>query len=152
MTHEIRPPEGFAETQEWFVAIYAWDYCDSEPLATLINAEPIPPVYRAAVAAIIAGRRKPKSKAAAKQKIPARCHFNIVRDLAADISLREIEKRFANVSADRRRQEPIEVIRYADEAYRARVAQVAQEYGVSAETIENIIRELKNRFSSWPVV
>lgn len=148
----IRPPFSSAEMQKWFFAIYAWDYCDPEPLAELIMMEPIPAEYRAVVAAIISGKRPQKTKAAAKLKITARTHYKIVRELAADLSMREIDKKYADETADRNGREPIEIIRGAEKYYRDRIATMAQQHGVSTETIENLLREMKKRFSDWPVV
>ena len=151
MKYKITPPRRFAATQRWFIALYAWDHSDTTLLAELVKSEPIPSEYRTAIAAIITGHRKP-NKASAKLKIPARDHLKIVRDLAADMSMREIEKEFAEETAAIRGLKAIEIIRYAENAYRTRVTEVARQYNVSTETIENIVRRMKSRFNTWPVV
>jgi hypothetical protein len=140
----MKRPERERLAETWGVALYLWDYCDPEPLAKLVRAEPIPGVFREAVAAIITGVRAPKKKAAAKLKIPAAERRKVVRELTASRIFREFEKQVAASTATRRSMEPIEVIQGANEAYHAKIEGMVEQYGVSKEIIENLARTLKD--------
>lgn len=139
----MKRPESERLAETWGVALYLWDHCDPEPLAELVKAEPIPGVFREAVAAIITGVRAPNKKAVVKLKIPATEHRKVVRELMDARIFRTFEKQVAASTATRRNMEPIEAIRDAEEAYRAKISDMVKQYGVSRKIIENLARTLK---------
>ena len=140
----MRRPERDRLVETWGVALYLWDHCDPEPLADLVRMEPIPDSFREAVAAITAGTRCPNKRAVAKLKIPASEHRKIVRELTEARIFRTFEKQVAGSTANRRLQEPIEVIRDAENAYRTNIEAVAERYKVSKETVEALARTMKD--------
>lgn len=154
-------PQRMRETWEWTCALVAFDYGDRGPLAALVTKEPIPPEFTQAVADIMAGTRKPNMRAAAKAKIPATERMRIASSIAFVIGLTEVlrtvpqRKGFtsgAQEIADREGREPIEVVRELQSEAREAVAIAAEELGVSAEAIENLLRELRRRIADWPAV
>ncbi len=129
---------------EWASAIYAWDYCDSEPLAELIKNQPIPPVLKTVIAEIIRGDRKQKRKAASKLKIPAREHREIIHKILMRRYSRDAAKLDSEYLGDELIKEPIEIIRKEEEEYRRYLASVAEKYGLeTVETLERLVRETK---------
>lgn len=154
-------PRRMLETWDWTCALVAFDYGDRAPLAELVGKEPIPPEFLGAVSAIIAGTRKPNLRAAAKAKIPAAERMRIAGSVSLVIGLTEILRAApqregfttgAQEIADRKGREPIEVVRELQSIARGQIAAAAEELGVSAEAIEDLLRELRRRISDWPAV
>ncbi|WP_373190807.1 hypothetical protein [Halomonas sp.] len=156
-------PQRLRDTWSWFEALWAFDYGDPRQLAELIRTEPIPPEYTSAVAAIVAGERKPNRKASAKARIPAKERAHTATVVSVCFSIREIVKytvlphdgdpekgRGAAAVADT--IEPIELMRNADKLGRECLQSAADHWGVSTETIENLMREAKERLAAWPDV
>ena len=152
MSAYIDAPGRLHQTWDWFVAVYAWDYGEPEVLAELIRSEPIPAEYREAVAAIVAGERKPNLRAAAKMKIPAQEHLRLAGSVSVVIELCATIKQQAIEVGDRKALEPIDIIREAENESREAVFAAANEFGVSVETVENILRVMRARIAAWPVV
>lgn len=152
------------ETWAWFCAVCAYDFGDVAPLAELIRTEDAPQEYRGAVADIVAGVRKPNKRAAAKLKLPAAemmqmaACVEVVIGIADDIKVRTIAfgapegMLGAKGLAWVRGEEPIDVIRRADAFVKVAYTTASSELGVSIETIENLVRELRRRISMWPHV
>jgi hypothetical protein len=151
------------DTLEWFVAVDAYDYCDPEPLADLIGSpEPIPEPYRIAVADILTGKRKQKKKAAAKLKVPAKQRMDvavgvaIIAGIIDDIQFNylnlETGETGLNALADSKGLEPSHM--KADMANDRIIfmQEQADEWGVSVETIENLLRDLRKKARAWPSV
>ena len=147
----------------WFDALWAFDYGDPSLLAELVCRDPIPEEFKSAIADIIQGKRKPNLKAANKAKIPASERAKIAASISVILGLRdaikfralgpnEDLKPGATSVADYCGLEPIEVIRDADETGRDALKLAADEFGISIETVENLLREAKARLSRWPVV
>jgi hypothetical protein len=168
---QFSPPPGWAielpsrlhELWPWFAAVWSFDYGDPAPLAELIRAGDVPIEFRVAVADIAQGIRKPNLRAAAKAKIPASERAKLAASISVILGLRDSIKfralgpneslRPGAVSVgDYCQQEPIEVMREADERGREIMLMAAEEFRVSLETIENLMREARDRLSRWPVV
>ncbi len=158
-------PDRLSDTWRWFEALWAYDYGDTRQLSELIRTEAIPPEYTDAVAKIVAGDRKPNRKAAAKAKIPASERAQTATLVSVAQGLRDKVKYDAidpaldpnrengtGAAAIAKTHEPIEIMRSADELGRDCLETAAKEWGVSTETIENLIREAKARLSRWPEV
>lgn len=156
-------PQRLQDTWPWFEALWAFDYGDPRLLAELISTEPIPAEYTSAVAAIVAGERKPNRKAAAKARIPAKERAHTATVVSVCFSIRDIVKFTAihpgddpqgecGAAAMADTIEPVELMRNADRVGRECLQTAADHWGVSTETIENLIREAKERLATWPDV
>jgi len=156
-------PRELNDTVEWFVAVDAYDYCDPEPLAELVRTrETIPAPYRKAVADILTGQRKQKKKAAAKLKVPAKqrmeiaigaaiiagiidnLHFNYLNTQTGESGL--------NALADRKGLEPSYIKADLAKDRADFMQEEADKWGVSVETIENLLRDLRKKARAWPSV
>ncbi|MBC7286136.1 hypothetical protein [Hoeflea sp.] len=150
------------EVWQWVVAIDAFDFNDPEPLAEIRKSEPIPHELEPIVAAIDAGERKSNKKAAAKLKIPARERMKIAGTLSIVIGLINILKseeigdewgeyrRAIEIGADRRLLEPVDELRALEREARELIQGTADDLGVSVETIENLLRDMRRKIADWP--
>jgi hypothetical protein len=146
----------FREVWDWIAALDAFDYCDPKPLEALLRGgEAVPDEIRSALADIVAGVRKPNKKAAAKLKVLPAERMMLAMVASRIIGLCDIfrcHKTFIACKADSERVEPIDVIRELDTNKRTAIAGTAAEYGISVETVENLLRDLKEKMRKWPVV
>lgn len=160
-------PARMQELWAWVAAMCAFDYGDPLPLASIVSSGvPIPEEFRMAVAMIIEGRRKPGRKAGAKAKIaPVDRMF-----VAARVSIivgrwGAILKGMTTVGgppvggkdgiariADESRAEPIQIIRRIQLEQRYELLKAAEELGVSEETVEDLLRDMRARIARWPEV
>lgn len=155
-------PARLSETWPWFEALWAFDYGDASQLAELIRSSPIPEEYTEAVAKIVAGERKPNLKAVAKSKIPAAQRANAATLVSLCQGIRDTVKFTAidpenpeagcGAAAVADSIEPEELMRNADKLGRRCANKAADHFGVSVETIENLVREAKSRLANWPSV
>jgi hypothetical protein len=146
-------PRELHDTQEWFCAIDAFDFADPQPLTELIlSGTPIPPAYKQAIADIIAGVRKPNKKAAAKLKVPARERMHIACGLSILLGLNDVLKRGSERIAERKCVEPIEVIRRLEKDASKLIKKKADQYDISVETVENLLRDLRKKAEKFPIV
>lgn len=150
------------ECWHWFSALWAFDYGNPEPLASLIQSEPIPPEFSVAVANIVKGQRKPNLKASVKSKIPAierarlAASLSVMFGLIDDIKFRAWEsedlKPGVITIADRKGVEPREIIGELKAQREQIVNHVCTEFSISQETVENLLREARERVALWPSV
>lgn len=162
MKTENYAPMRFNKVFHWIAALDAFDYCDPEPLEQLLRGdETIPPEVRSALADILGGKRKPNKKAAAKLKVPATERMKIAGSISAVLSVIDVIKyggtdgtfrRALEIAAERRRREPVEVLRSLEAEARNFVAESAAELGVSVETIEVLLRDLREKIRKFPIV
>lgn len=156
-------PETFLDQVEWIIALDAFDYCDPEPLAELVLKQDIPLELRPALAAIVRGHRKQKKSAANKLKIPAAKRLRIATSLSWLLGLWNIskydasnparsEEKGARLHAELEGIEPIEAVKYYERMARKTIEEFAAEYGVSTETMENLLRDLRRKIESYPDV
>jgi len=161
-------PPRMNELWDWVVALDAWQYCDAEPLSNLIkNNETIPPEIIPAIAEIISGERKQNKKAAVKLKVEARERMRVAGSVSTLMGLidalkydviqfneldNETQQKGVVGIACRKGTEPLEEkIELEEEAQRIK-QKAADEFGVSAETIENLLRDLREKIKAWPSV
>jgi hypothetical protein len=148
------------ELWDWVVAIDAWDYCDSAPLALLVSGAPIPEELRASIADIVSGQRKQKRKGASKLKIPASERMRIAGCVSLCIGIADMFqfdalgepglKQGAESIAASKGIEPGELIASLA-ADREEIIQVAMgELGVSRKCIENLLRDFRKKVKNWP--
>ncbi len=167
-------PDRMQELFDWVIAIDAWDYCDTEPLADLIRStNTLPDEIRPIIADIITGERKQNKRGADKLKIlPARERMKIAGTISSVLGLIDLfkyEKFYVDGDVDgcpsgifgiagRDRKEPIEVKRELESEARE-VLKITKDslkeeldLEISIETIENLIRELRKKIKNWPHV
>lgn len=142
----------------WVHAIDAWDYGAPSQLADLIGSgQQIPKELAGAVADIIAGRRIQKKRAMAKLKIPAAERMAIAVSAYCAIWMKR-RLRAKDLSpclegiANLRRLEVIDLVREIDREGREVIEDAALSLGVSVETIENLLRDFREKVKNWPVV
>jgi len=141
------------ELWQWVGALWAFDYGDPEPLSRLLLTEDaIPPEFKGAIADIVAGIRRPNRKAAAKLGTPAATRMKIASTVDAVLSAMRHECANAEEVGDQQRKEPSEVVRYAQSQMRLTYQATADYLGVSVETIEVVLRDMRARIARWPEV
>ncbi len=151
-------PYRMRECLEWVRALDAWDYGAPSQLADLIGSgQQIPAELAGAVADIIAGRRTQKKRAKAKLRIPAAERMAIAEAVDCIICLtRDVRSKSVSPSleenADRRGVEVIDLVRELERRAREVVEDAARQLGVSVETIENLLRDFREKVKNWPVV
>ena len=147
----------------WVVAIDAYDYNQRQPLADLVAAEPVPEELRPILAAIIAGDRTPNLRGAAKLKLPATERMQIAASLMAIMEIIDTLKYEAiditGAEPDLRGASMFEIVkggtaggimRHLEGEARRAVEIATDRYGVSVETIENLLRDLRNKMQAYP--
>jgi hypothetical protein len=153
-------PSRMNDLWEWIIALDSWDYCDPIPLSELILQKEIPLEFKQAISDIVSSKRKPNKKAAAKLKIPASERMKIAGCISLTFGLIDALKFDAlypegkgavGIGAMQMR-EPIDVLRELEGEQRQEIGRVAIELRVSCETVENILRELRRKIESWPIV
>lgn len=158
----------FSRNLAWIIAFDAWDYNDPAPLEVLIReGKEIPKELAPIVADIIAGKRPPNKKAAAKLKVPASQRMNMAAAASTVLGLIDILKsnyepdacdpdapprRTIERVADNRGVEPISVYRGLEEKARKVIELAAERFGVSVETIENTLRDFRTKLENYPNV
>jgi hypothetical protein len=156
-------PGRMNELWEWVCALCAWDFGDPKPIAALLREQQaVPAEFARALASIVDGTRKPNRKAGAKLRVPAAellraaGSISVVTGLCDQLRLYAIDDRFTSrgavMLADRLKTEPIEQVKALQTKARETIERSAQELGVSVETIENWLRELRRRIERWPEV
>lgn len=139
----------------WVAAIDAWDYCNPTPLSEMILNHPIPVELRHVLASIASGERKQNKRGAAKLKIDADQRMLIA---ASFLSLLVIPKavlsgrthiKYSDV-ADREGVEPIELRRKYDAYVRKMYSKIAASAGISVESLENLVRDLREKANRYP--
>jgi len=156
-------PDDMNNAWPWVCAIDAWDYNDAAPLAELISIENIPEPLRPIVANIVGGVRLQKKKAAAKLKIPASERMKVAASLSCVLGLCDTIRldiidtsypgmKGAVMLSYRGVQDPIDIITEMRKESAGAVQLAMEEFGVSTETIENLLRDLRKKINNWPNV
>lgn len=153
-------PEEMLDAWPWVIALDAWDYAHPGLLADLIEREEIPKVLRSIISSIISGKRKPNLKAAKKLKVPAEermkvagsvsCILGLINAIKFDSCSDTTTSKGVSEVAERKGVEPIEIKRRLEEEARQLILEAAKEANVSEETIENLVRDLRNKIKNWP--
>jgi hypothetical protein len=140
-----------AELWEWVCAAAAHDFGDPGPMAAMLRSEPLPAEFRAMVADIVSGARALPKRApglAPGERLKIAAALQVVTGLTDAIRKSPDRER----TADRLKMEPIEIVREMEQEKRAIRAEAAADLGVSVETVENLVRDLRRRIDRWPVV
>lgn len=139
----------------WIVDLYAYDHGDTQPLAARIaRGESIPVQLAQPVSAIIAGTRRPNRKSSSKSKLGPKARIQAAAELSAFLGLMDQLRHFAIVDpndpargaeayANASGKETIEIVREYERNKRRAIEGAAKSHGVSVETIENWLRELR---------
>ena len=145
----------------WVIALDAWEYCDPQPLSELLKSgEPIPKEFQNAVSEIILGTRKQNKKGASKSRIPngermkIAWHISLVLGLIDGLKYTAIypEGTGANGIAAMKGKEPIEIMRELEAEQQSVIRNSAEQLNVSTETIENLLRSMREKIKKWPIV
>jgi hypothetical protein len=147
----------------WVVAIDAYDYNHRQPLADLVASEPVPDELRPIIAAIVAGDRQPNLRGAAKLKLPAAERMQIAASLMAimkiidtlkyeaiDITGAEPDLRGAGMFEIVKGGTASGIMRHLESESRRAVKLATEHYGVSTETIENLLRDFRRKMKAYP--
>jgi len=161
-------PDRENELWAWVCALYAYDYDDPKPLSKLIRVGGyIPPEFINAIADIVDGLRKPNKKAAAKMKVPASEYMKVAASVSTILGLGDIIKYDAinpytdaentptgacSISENKGKDEPKDIIMSVNKMGRQAKQDAADHFGISLETVENMIRELRHHINSWPTL
>lgn len=140
----------------WIIAIDAWDYCDDSLLYEMLRRHPLPFELQPVIADIISGKRLQQRKAAAKQKIPA-AHRMVVAGIYADLKESVVDATLQRKTlhdyhdtADERGIELAEMRRKLQESAKAFKLGIANDAGISKETLENLYDALREKIKNYP--
>lgn len=154
-------PYRMKELWEWVAALYSYDYGDPEPISSLVRkGEPIPEEFINAISDILKGDRRPNKKAVAKLKIPVHEHMKIFVSLSTVLGLINglkydaiyPEGKGATGIGAYKGVEPLAVINELNEELRKVIGVAAKEFNVSEETVENLLRRMRDIIRRWPNV
>lgn len=150
------------EVWEWVIAFDAFDYGDSQPLDILIRTKAVPEEFRPIIADIISARRRPKTKARSKippaDRMKLAMHLSIIHGLVDTLSRGPVGiGEYQGMSglemvADREGVEVIEIRRQMEKKKRDVVQMAADEFGVTTEAIEELLRVMRKKMNSFPNV
>ncbi|MDL0429580.1 hypothetical protein QPM17_00445 [Marinobacter sp. TBZ242] len=158
-------PASMNDAWEWVCAIDSYDFNDTQPLADLIReGKEIPDELRGVIAQIIEGSRKPNKKAAAKLKIPARERMKVAGTVSTILGLLNTIKFDALVGSEQpdflkpgvesmafnKNQEPIDIQTGLEADGRQVIDETCEHFGISQESLENLIRALRKKITDWP--
>ncbi|MDT8321814.1 MAG: hypothetical protein RQ826_14935 [Xanthomonadales bacterium] len=161
-------PRAMHDAWQWVCAVDAYDFDHRQPLADLVKSEPVPEELRPIIAEIVAGNRPPNKKRAAKLKIPADERMKIAGSISAVLGLVDavkydiVDERYLGKGVTmighrdgrdpgRPRFEPNDpVISELETEARKIIAGSAEQLGVSIETIENLLRDLRGKMERYP--
>lgn len=158
--HITDAPQRLCDLWMWVAAIDSWVYCDPYPLAELIKSEDIPAEFKRVVSSIIIGDKKQNKKGAARIKIPANKRMDIAVCIDSILGILDSFKygtvaggeSFCCHVGDKKGVEPLEIMQQLHEEQKNLIKGCAKEHGVSTETIENLLRDMRRYINDWPVV
>ena len=160
----IQFPKEVSDAWGWIMAFDAWDYGDPEKLTTLIMSdEPMPNELKPALAKRLNGEKKPKKKSDALRKIPAgdrmliAMHFSTAMwfskaNETIGLAPNDKDQKYIDWLADKERREKIDVKRDMQRFRRVAAEKVAHRFGISTETLENIVRDIRKKARDYPDV
>jgi hypothetical protein len=165
MNRAINFPDAPARMKElwhWITAIDAWDYKDPAPLAELVVQEDIPTELKPIVSKILLGARKQKRAS----KIPANERMEIAKVVSGIFHMID-DLRYGKacasyglgynsgpsvVASEQKGIEPQELISKLHSSHAELLEDTAQQLGVSVETVENLLRDMRKKIQNWPNV
>lgn len=158
------PPE-IIDAWGWIWAFHAWDHGEPEKLKNLILSEdPMPSALKPALAKRISGEKKPNKKRSAKLshsvddrmiiglKVSTHLWFSKANETWGMVDEGDDRQRYIDAVATAQLREPIE-IKNSMRAYRREINKsVAKRFDISVETLENILREIRDLAKRYPDV
>lgn len=140
----------------WIMAIDAWDYCDASLLTEMLKRHPIPFELQPVMADIASGERKQNRKAAARLKVPAghRMYFaawyakykrNTIDAMLCRRSINDYHD-LAELEGKEVADMRAELLKLAQQFKK----EIAEEAGISTETLENLYEELRKKIKNYP--
>ena len=142
----------------WIAAVDAWDYCDGSLLEEMLRRHPIPFELQPVIADIVSGQRPQNKKAAAKLKIPAghrMCVAGLYATLKASVIDATLQRKTLHdyhKMADSMGIEVIDYKRQLESSAREFKKEVAELAGISTETLDNLLDELKLKINNYPQI
>ncbi len=146
-----------AENFNWIAAIDAWDYCDPAPLAEMLKNHPLPEELRPVLADIVLQKRKPNKKGAAKLKLPAESRMLLAATANSLLCVGEaVLKKETGITyvevADKKGIEVNQIRQHYQKVQKETLDKIAKILNLSAESTENLIRELKRKMDKYPKI
>ena len=142
----------------WIAAVDAWDYCDGSLLGEMLRRHPIPFELQPVIADIVSGERPQNRKAAAKLKIPAGHRMCVAawyahykRNTIDAVLCRQSATDY-HVLAERECKEIAEMRDELLQVARRFKKEVAELAGISTETLDNLLDELKLKIKNYPKI
>lgn len=156
-------PRQVLDAWGWVMAFDAWDHGDPQKLKELIlSDQEIPRELKPALAVRISGEKKPNKKASSQQKIPTADRMLIAMHFSTAMYFSKAnetfglagpdEQRYIDWVANRDRKEVLEVKRSMQRYRRLAAKKVAERFGISVETLENILRDMRKKAQEYPDV
>lgn len=160
----IGAPPRFQEIWPWIKALDAYDYGRPRMFSDILSSTlEIPEEIRPALADIVSGLRKPNKKAAAKLKLDpekrmdyaAAIHgmqwsFETIKHDKVEVD--EVITSVISRYAEQAGTEAIQEVRRVVDLYRENKEMWVKVLGVSEETIENLVRDLRRKIAQFPIV
>ena len=170
-------PSDFWDCWDWVKALDAFDFGDTGPLAALISEIDIPDEIKAAVAKIVAGERTPNLKAAAKLKIAPSKRLEAVAEVSRALAVYEAYKSGPHIEipgnsglsddewaqsradfhtrkiehfADEQGLEVADARSLLDHLSRKAIEDAAAKHGVSVRTMEEWLRDFRQKIRDFP--
>lgn len=152
------------EAWPWIWALDAFDYGDPSMLADLVASQEIPAKLRPQIAKIVTGERRPSKKGAAKIKVQPKERMELAAAVSVLVGLYDRLKLdwatdgdgearpLLEIGADKARIEPIEQKRRLEALARRAIVGRAEAYGICEETVEDLVRTLRKKLTSYPDV
>lgn len=132
VTLRVHPPELTA----WRLALAAFDAGDRGPLAGLLRAgDPIPDDAREALAAIVAGARKPDGRGRHRRKVRSEAEAARAAAMLRLLATLHLDPEAVEDAADREAVEPVEVRRRREREIREVAETFARALGVTPKTL-----------------
>ena len=156
-------PQQVLDAWGWVMAFDAWDHGNPQLLKELIlSDEVMPSELKPALAKRISGEKMPKTKSAAQHKIPAASRMLIAMHFSTSMYFSKAnetfglsglgDQRYIEWLADKDRKEIVAVKRGMQRYRRAAAGKVAERFGISVETLENIVRDMRKKSRVYPDV
>ncbi len=152
-------PLRMRELWDWVVAFYAYDWGDPSALAFMIGfTREVPPECIDALAAVVAGERPRRRKSKLPRSLAMRYAAKLSDVLGTldryrhDITFADEEGKGLVAIASRRGEEPQDVSQWLANERATIMKQAADDLGVSVETVEELLRDMRDRIKRWPIV
>ena len=153
-------PRAVQHNWHWVAALYAWDRDDPEPLQDCLANQAPPEELQPSIEKRLNGSVRPNKKSAVKLKLPPAdrmwlaAHYSVQIYLHSKgnetVGIYPDGRRFLEARADELRIEPVELKRQMQNHQRLSQENVADQFGLSVETLENILRDMGRLARAYP--